>query len=107
MAVHVLPISGEYSLLAHFALAMMLVVQMGNGFTERLDSSGWSVLATSHRDVDCVWSLKAALDICVASEDAVTNECLNHYRRPPPARLAQGLPILLDRRRSHVRMLAR
>lgn len=51
--------------LAFLALAVVLVVEVGYGFTEWLDSGGWAILATCNGYVDGVRSLKAALDLCV------------------------------------------
>jgi hypothetical protein len=52
-------------LFAHFALTMMLVVQMCDGFAEGLDAGGRAIFASSHGDVDGVWSLEAALYLCM------------------------------------------
>jgi hypothetical protein len=44
---------------------MMLVVQLRNCFTERLDTSRGAVLATMVRNVNLLGSLEAALDLVV------------------------------------------
>jgi hypothetical protein len=46
-------------------LAMMLVVQLRNCFTERLNTSRGAVLATMARNVHLLGSLEAALDLIV------------------------------------------
>jgi hypothetical protein len=49
--------------LAGLALAMVLVVEVGHGMTERLDAGGWAVLTSGHGDIDGVGTLEAALDV--------------------------------------------
>jgi hypothetical protein len=49
--------------LAGLALAMHLIVETGHSHAERLDTSGWAVLAARVADVDGLGSGKAALDI--------------------------------------------
>ena len=44
---------------------MFLVVQIGNGFSQRLDTCSRSVLSPSHGDIDRLRAVEATLDIIV------------------------------------------
>lgn len=53
------------AILTGFALAMMCVVEVGNGHPQRFDSGGGAILSATHGDVDILGPFKAALDVIV------------------------------------------
>ena len=57
---HVLP-----SILRGFSFTMMLIIELGNSLTQRLDTSSGAILASSHGNIDSLWPLKATLDFVV------------------------------------------
>ena len=50
---------------AFLALAVVLVVEICNCRTQRLDASGWTVFTTGHAHIDSVRTLKASFNFIV------------------------------------------
>lgn len=51
--------------LALLSLAMFMVVQVGDGFPQRLDTGSGSILSSCHGDIDSLWAMEAAFDVIV------------------------------------------
>ena len=60
---------------AVLALAMHLVVELGNGLSQRLDSGRRAILAGGRRDVDCLGPLEAAGDVILDLGGALAQVC--------------------------------
>lgn len=52
-------------ILAFLSQAMLVVVQVGDGLSQRLDARSRPVLSSRHGDIDRLWALEAPLDIIV------------------------------------------
>lgn len=50
---------------AWLSLSVVFVVQVCNGFPERFDASGGTILSRSTADFDCLWPLEASVDLVV------------------------------------------
>jgi hypothetical protein len=61
--------------LAGLVFAVHHVVQMGDGFSQGLDTSGWPVLAAVQADVDGLGSGEAALDIVLYLGGSLAQIC--------------------------------
>lgn len=106
-------------------LAMMLVVEVSNSFTERLDTCSWTILTSSHGDIngyrlsvsyrkdatgntDCgvFQSNLRFLRRQVISSHRYSARFEKLYHRPPQALLGQDWPKHEGRRHNHARKLS-
>ena len=62
-------------LLARLALTMMGIIQICNGFSQRLDPSCRTVFPAGKSDIDRLRSFKAAFDIVANLWGALTEVC--------------------------------
>jgi len=67
---HVLP-----RVLAHLTLPMMRIVQIGNGDTQRLDTSGGPILTTSHGNLNVLGPIEASFDVVIYFRGSLAQIC--------------------------------